>query len=336
LVALTLGVIVVPASVAAAAATLVVDDNAVQCPAAGFSTIQAAVIAATAGDTIQVCAGTYPETVVVNKSLTLLGAQAGVDARTRTFAPGTESVVGASGGAFAFSADNITVDGFELTGNTAAFFGTALFSPNSTSGHTIVNNYVHDNVVGMYVNTNGVNPTLVEHNLFEQNNNPGAASGTAFYSDQGLQNATVTENTFLDNDSGAFTVSPFTGTTSNVTVSSNLSTGNGNFAVMVGPLSSFHVTDNTATGAPSGGSQVYVSGTTDVVVSGNDISNAATFGIRVDAAPNTGLQITGNTLTGNPVGIRVESGALADPADVHDNSISGNGDGIENLEQLVG
>jgi len=331
--ALTLGTIVVSAS-AAAAATLVVDDN-LACPGATLTTIQAAVIAATAGDTIQVCAGVYPEVVIVNKSLTLLGAQAGNDARTRTIAAATESIVGTAGGAFVFSANNITLDGFELTGQTAAFWGTALFSQNSTSGHTIVNNYVHDNVIGMYINTNGTNLTLVEHNLLKENNNAGSTSGTAFYSDQGLQNAIVTENTFLDNDNGAFIVSPFTGTTKDVTVSSNLSTGNGNFAVMVGPLSNFDVTDNTATGAAGGGSQVYVSGTTDVVVDGNDISNAATFGVRVDSGANTGLQITGNTLTGNPVGIRVESGALGDSANVHLNSISGNTAGIENLGSTV-
>jgi len=205
--ALTLGTIVVSAS-AAAAATLVVDDN-LACPGAAFPTIQAAVIAAAPGDTIQVCAGVYPEVVIVNKSLTLLGAQAGNDARTRTIAAATESIVGTAGGAFVFSANNITLDGFELTGQTAAFWGTALFSQNSTSGHTIVNNYVHDNVIGMYINTNGTNLTLVEHNLLKENNNAGSTSGTAFYSDQGLQNAIVTENTFLDNDSGAFIVSPF-------------------------------------------------------------------------------------------------------------------------------
>src|SRR5437016_1142603 len=46
-----------------------------------FATIQAAVDAASAGATITVDAGTYNELVTVNKTLTLKGARAGVDAR---------------------------------------------------------------------------------------------------------------------------------------------------------------------------------------------------------------------------------------------------------------
>ena len=49
-----------------------------------WSTIQDAVTNATAGDTILADAGTYSESVTINKSLTLEGAQHGVDARTRS------------------------------------------------------------------------------------------------------------------------------------------------------------------------------------------------------------------------------------------------------------
>lgn len=49
----------------ALAATKVVDDDRAQCPNAQFTTIQSAVTAATPGDTVLVCPGTYPEQVVV-------------------------------------------------------------------------------------------------------------------------------------------------------------------------------------------------------------------------------------------------------------------------------
>ncbi len=66
------------------AATHTVDDDKADCPAATFTSIQAAVDAAASGDTITVCAGDYAEgtgapgtnAVTITKNLTLKGAGA--------------------------------------------------------------------------------------------------------------------------------------------------------------------------------------------------------------------------------------------------------------------
>src|SRR5205807_2428207 len=47
------------------------------CASPSFNTITFAVAAASNGDTIQVCAGTYNENVIIPKTLTLNGARAG-------------------------------------------------------------------------------------------------------------------------------------------------------------------------------------------------------------------------------------------------------------------
>jgi hypothetical protein len=60
------------------------------CTDPGYATISAAVGPAASGDTIEVCAGTYMENIVLNESLTLLGEQADVDACGRV---ATESTV---------------------------------------------------------------------------------------------------------------------------------------------------------------------------------------------------------------------------------------------------
>ena len=68
----------------ASAATLTVDDDRADCPAAAFTSVQAAVDAAAPGDTVTICPGTYAEgtgevgtnAVLIRKNLTLKGAGA--------------------------------------------------------------------------------------------------------------------------------------------------------------------------------------------------------------------------------------------------------------------
>jgi nitrous oxidase accessory protein NosD len=55
----------------AAGKQLVVDDDKVECPNAGFTKIQDAVNAASPGDRIRVCKGTYVEQVTIGKALTI-------------------------------------------------------------------------------------------------------------------------------------------------------------------------------------------------------------------------------------------------------------------------
>lgn len=80
-------------------------------------TIGRAVQLASSGATIYVAAGTYSENVVVTKSLTLLGAQAGVTA-TGTTRSGGESILNGTGGSSSFvvhvQANDVTIDGFAI------------------------------------------------------------------------------------------------------------------------------------------------------------------------------------------------------------------------------
>jgi nitrous oxidase accessory protein NosD len=63
----------VPSNVARAATVIVVGQNGALCPGAQFAKIQDAVDAASAGDSIQICPGTYTEQVSITKTLQLNG-----------------------------------------------------------------------------------------------------------------------------------------------------------------------------------------------------------------------------------------------------------------------
>ncbi len=157
-----------------------------------FTTISAAVAAANTGDTIQVAAGTYAEFVNVNKTLTLLGPQAGVDARTRdSVPPSTEAVLtGATNGSGVttslwLTANNIVVDGFTVQGTTNGNqFAAGIVMGSGTGGHQVQNNIIQDNIVGLHLAAFGVAATVISQNVFQNNNQPGPASGSAIYSDQ--------------------------------------------------------------------------------------------------------------------------------------------------------
>ena len=58
---------------AAVPKNLIVDDDRAQCAAARFTSIQAAVDSAGAvGDRVLVCAGTYTESVLINRSVSVV------------------------------------------------------------------------------------------------------------------------------------------------------------------------------------------------------------------------------------------------------------------------
>jgi nitrous oxidase accessory protein NosD len=83
---------------AARAATLTVGQKSAACPKPLYLTIQSAVNAASSGDTIHVCAGTYPEQVLITKSLNLSGDNGAliepvnVAANSTSFTSGHQSI----------------------------------------------------------------------------------------------------------------------------------------------------------------------------------------------------------------------------------------------------
>jgi hypothetical protein len=141
-----------------------------------YKTIQKAVACAVSGDTITVAAGTYNENVGIDKALTLLGANAGADARKPRAA---ETVVngGAASAPMGIGASGAIVDGFKLQGGQNGL-GAGVWIGGVTNVQ-VLNNVITDNTIGLAII--GACPCTIRHNLFAANNRSGAAGGKALY-----------------------------------------------------------------------------------------------------------------------------------------------------------
>lgn len=175
------------------------DSNSCTAPGAGNAclTIQAAVVKAASGDTINVAAGTYSVTGAnLNKAVTLSGAQAGVDARDGR--PGAqESIIAGSGfGTFHLSAANITFDGFTFSN----LQGRELDSTTNADNFTMRNCILQGNSIDPGYNTGAIQfgggLSLHANGLVFERNLVTADNGQLLYMGHAMDNGTIRNNIF--------------------------------------------------------------------------------------------------------------------------------------------
>jgi fibronectin type 3 domain-containing protein len=174
-----------------------------------------------AGGTVHVNAGLYTESVVVNKAVDLLGAQAGVDPSTRTAGGAMESILETAGTrAVSVAASGVTIDGFDIVDNGAGGMGIAETTP--VVGTTIANNFIHgfsalgvayaagssgglvelneiyENYAGAYFST-GANNIVVQRNLIRDHVDGALDQGSGVVLEGNNTDIAVQEN-FLENN----------------------------------------------------------------------------------------------------------------------------------------
>ncbi|MCX5608494.1 MULTISPECIES: nitrous oxide reductase family maturation protein NosD [unclassified Streptomyces] len=323
----------------AAQVVLVVDDNGAQCPGAPFTTIQAAITAASPGDEIRVCAGTYNEVVTVNKANLRLVGPAAAPAETACRQAGAPDpsrqaiIQSANGsGSVRLAENGIRFSRFTVQNNTSSY---GIVTSAAHSGHQVRQNVIQGNVFGVYFNSSGTNLSEVEQNCIRQNNEPGSASGSGVYSDAGLKNADIERNTFSGNEnSGVLLDALAPGGVDNVRVNRNTSLEDRAF-VFIFKSSNVSVGSNIIRdnfGAPGiffGDSNTNLRITSNIIERGFLGVRANAFGL----SPNANVTITGNIIRNSESstvghGISVAANSLTNSV-ISRNIVSDNaGDGI--------
>jgi hypothetical protein len=284
-------------------------NDANTCMAAGLGnacqTIQAAISKASDGDTIYVAAGTYPEgargPLTIDKTLTLKGAEAGVDART---ARGAESIISDSQGTYV-AANNVVIDGFTVQGSTNnAYTGYGIWM-GCKSGAQIVNNIVQNNIAGIGLsNPPGGAQALIQHNQIQNNNQAGSASGTGIYTDQyvscgAVKNVLIEANTFFgDNDAGIdiSNIDPAHGV-SGLDVSTNTFDTNGRALVLYNTHDST-IHDNSIPNTTFVGSAAIrlFDNNSNLSILNNDLKSGVGHAIRIGQDPDVAIGQSSNVV----------------------------------------
>jgi len=304
-----------------------------------FMTIQAAVAAATAGDTIRVAPGTYEEAVTVSKQLSIVaerpanrndsghhngddnGKHNGDDnGKHKGQQRGSAIVEIPAGGSFGFNltANDIVLRGFLIedsddNGNAAGADG--IVTSGATSGDQILNNIIVGTTMGIYLNSNGTHRTTVSGNLFDSNKQAGAAAGNGIYSDAGLSNVQIVNNVFTGHTNASIIlVGSGALAQSNVTIRQNVMRDDA--PVILANTTHAEVSRNVSTN--SVGSGIFLAGgSSDVTIKQNVLTGGAFTGINLRFDPanynvttvNTNIRVLDNVISGfGDAGIRLRDG----------------------------
>jgi parallel beta-helix repeat protein len=172
--------------------------------------------------------------VTINAAITLLGAQAGNDARVGRHDAAKESIVDATGkgsAALYVAAESVVIDGFTVEG--AHSYSSPAPSPagiyvGNYMYVQVLNNILQNSSTGVYLYGGGQD--VIEHNLFRNNNKGGEVdSGNGIFLN-GVAYLVINENEFTGNQTAAINS---INETQDASITNNSSENDGSFVIFI-------------------------------------------------------------------------------------------------------
>ncbi|MHB8856802.1 MAG: hypothetical protein ACYC6K_09315 [Bellilinea sp.] len=268
------------------------------CSGCTYTTIQAAVTAAVAGDTINVAAGTYIEAgqIVINKNLSIVGA----DRATTIVKPAGDAVGAGDSGSFILVSDGVTLN---LSGVTIDGTGRQIQQGIRYNGSGAVDNVIVQNITA----TGNVGTAISQGN-----------TNTA------ARTLSVTNSTLTNYGRGGIQADKGTGT-STVTITGNTITGKGtgdhhDYGIYIEGGASASISGNTITnnrGTATGSNSAAIvagtstaSGTTTTITSNTLFNNATAIVVGYDGVNPPSVTAKSNQITGNDYAITTTTPAV--------------------------
>ncbi len=227
-----------------------------------YATIQAAINAANASDTINVAAGTYNENVDVNKQLNIIGAGASV----------TVVNAGIDDG-FVVNANNVYISGFTVTGADSPFVLAAGVFLGNSNYSKVENVNASNNDYGIYLHASNYN--TIANNIVSSNKNDGIVLGA----DSNYN--TIANNTLSSDRYGIYLKS-----SSNNTIANNTANSNNKDGIYLESSNYNTIANNTANSNNNDGIDLSFSSNNNTLI--DNTANSNSYGIFLwDSSGNT-------------------------------------------------